>query len=87
MSKHDISADYDTLLRQSKMTAEDYFIRAISEIDKQFGDGYAESNPDLVIAFMRSSSNDFNYAMVKLAAQDIRDGMQYLADVISEAKE
>jgi len=40
-----IEADYDTLLRQATMTAHDYLLHAIADIDKVLGKGYAKDHP------------------------------------------
>lgn len=54
-----ITADFDTLLRQASMTAEDYMRSAKRSIDETFGDGYAAKNPALVAAFMQTAATDF----------------------------
>jgi hypothetical protein len=72
---HDIEADFDTLLRQALMTTDNYMREACERIDNLFGDGFAKNNTALVVAFMQVASADFNSAMLKLAAQDLRDGL------------
>ena len=71
----DITADADMLLRQASMTAHDYLWDAVDLIDKQFGDGFAKKNPALVAEMVRAQSADFNTAILKIAAQDVRDGL------------
>jgi hypothetical protein len=57
------------------MTAEDHLSKAVSSIDQQFGAGYAAKHPELVAARVTAASIDFNHAMLKLSAQDLRDGI------------
>jgi hypothetical protein len=80
----DITADWHTLLRQASMTSNEYLARAVEHIDDTFGDGYAKRNPALVAAFIRSSSDDFNTASIKLASQDIRDGLIELGRALEQ---
>jgi hypothetical protein len=42
-------------------------------IDAAFGTDYAFEHPELVAAFMRTAAHDFHTAMMKVAAQDIRN--------------
>jgi hypothetical protein len=49
-----IEADYDTLLRQATMTAHDYLLHAIADIDKVLGKGYAKDPPELIAAYMQT---------------------------------
>lgn len=77
---HDITAGFDGLVVQASETADTFMRAAVHNIDKAFGAGYARNNPALVIAAMRVASADFCHAMVKLAAQDIRDGLRDLAN-------
>jgi hypothetical protein len=78
----EIEAGFDTLVLQAGKTANSYMADAVEAIDERFGKGYAEKNPALVAAFMRAASADFGQAMLKLAAQDVRNGIQELANAI-----
>jgi len=40
-----ITADTHTLLEQAPMTAHDYMLKAISDIDELLGKGYAKQTP------------------------------------------
>jgi hypothetical protein len=82
----DILADWDTLLRQASMTADTYMGEAIDCIDKKFGDGFAEKNPDLVVGFMKVAASDFWGATLKLAAQDLRNGLLEVAEQLTRGK-
>ena len=61
----DITADADMLLKQASMTAHDYLWSAVDLIDKQFGDGFARKNPELVAQMIRAQSADFNTSIMK----------------------
>jgi hypothetical protein len=54
-----ITANAETLMRQASMTATEYMIEAVKEIDNLFGDGFAKKNPRLVGDFMKVASKDF----------------------------
>ena len=60
MKKHQIEADFHTLMNQAGATANQYMIDAKRAIDVQFGKGFAAKNPTLVAAFMSVAANDFN---------------------------
>ena len=76
---HDIEADFDTLVDQAGKAANTYMLDAIHFIDEQFGKGFAANNVPLLVAFMQTAAADFHHTLIKLAAQDIRDGIRDLA--------
>lgn len=80
---NEVSASFDTLLTQAGRTAAGYMADAVHAIDRRFGDGYAEKHPALLIAFMQVASADFNTALMKMAAQDIRSGLTELAAALA----
>jgi hypothetical protein len=80
----DITATYDQLLAQTERTSNTDLLDAVNSIDKLFGEGFAKKNPALVATFIQTSSADFHHAMLKLAAQDIRDGLRSLAEAIGD---
>jgi hypothetical protein len=49
----------ETLLRQAPMTAHDYMMHAISDIDELLGKGYAAKHPELIAAYMQTAAIDF----------------------------
>ncbi len=53
----------ENLMKQASMTANEYFYRAIDTIDKQFGQGYAKSHPELIVGFMITAAKDFHTSM------------------------
>jgi hypothetical protein len=51
MHSQEITADFDTLLRQSSMTSDTYMREAVENIDKMFGKGHAKAySSPLVVA-------------------------------------
>lgn len=58
----EITASFEELLKQASMTAEDYMRKAVTAIDQLMGDGYAEKNPSLIIAFMQIADNDYRHS-------------------------
>jgi hypothetical protein len=73
-----ITASYETLLRQAPMTAKEYMLAAVANINEQFGDGYARQHPELVAAFMQVCASDYNNSAVIIAIQEA-------AELISES--
>jgi hypothetical protein len=51
--------DAQDAMRQAAMAADFYMGRAVSEIDKRFGRGYAGVHPELVGAYMRTAAAHF----------------------------
>jgi hypothetical protein len=73
-----ITADFNTLMRQASMTADDYIGEAIHRIDRHLGDGYAASHPELIGSFIQTAAIDF-------ATSIIGQRIEYVADVIEGA--
>lgn len=66
-----IEGSAETLMRQASITSNDYFLKAIENIDNQFGEGYSKDNPELIGSFMVSSSNDYLAQAITSALQEI----------------
>lgn len=49
----------DDAMRQAMMTAHDYLLNAIVDIDRLLGEGYAARHPGLIAAYMRVACDDF----------------------------
>jgi hypothetical protein len=79
---NDISASFETLLRRAHMTAEDYLIYAISDIEKHLGEGAAEKYPQIVAAYMQTAAIDYTGAIL---AQQVRLGLDAIAGAIDNA--
>ncbi|MGF2653769.1 hypothetical protein ACQUWL_14655 [Serratia marcescens] len=48
----------ERLLEQAADTAGSWMWRAVEEIDRQFGKGYAKNHPELVAGFMQTAGID-----------------------------
>ncbi len=59
-----MSTSQENLVKQASMTADAYFYRAITTIDKQFGDGYAKNHPELIVGFMTTAASDFQSCLI-----------------------
>ncbi len=46
-------------MRQAPMTANEYMVKCVEDIDNMFGEGYAKKNPELLGQMVIASSNDF----------------------------
>jgi hypothetical protein len=68
-------------MRQAHMTAHDYLLHAISDIDSALGLGEARKHPELIAAYMQAAALDFGAAII---AQQIRAGLQDIADGITD---
>jgi len=66
-----ITAGNETLLRQAPMTAHDYMMKAISDIDELLGEGYAKKHPELIGAYMQTASIDYGASIVARAIEAV----------------
>jgi hypothetical protein len=60
----EITADLTTLLRQVSMTADEYMMHAITNIDDRLGQGYAKAHPELIGAFIQAAAIDMGTATI-----------------------
>lgn len=66
-----VTATTAELMKQASMTASDYMRQAISDIDEEFGEGYAKKHPELVSGMVQAAATDFATAIHLKALQDI----------------
>jgi len=66
-----ITADTETLFRQAPMTAHDYMMKAIDDIDELLDRGYAKQHPELIAAYMQTAAIDFGTAIIARAIESI----------------
>jgi hypothetical protein len=74
-----IDLDGDGIMRQAKMTAYDYILSGIADINKLFGEGTAQSHPEYVIAYAQIAALDGGSTIV---AQQLRAGLDAIAAAI-----
>jgi hypothetical protein len=72
----------ERLMEQAGMTAATYMRAGVDAIDREFGPGFAAANPALLAAFMAAAAGDYHTGAMKMAAQDIRDVLQAVADAV-----
>jgi len=65
-----IEIGYDDILRQSSMAVHDILLRAIDDIDKHLGAGYAKSHPELLAACIAAATSEFNNSAMIVAIQE-----------------
>ncbi len=80
-----IECDKATLFQQAMMTAQDFMSRAVRDIDKEFGLGYAKKNPALVAEYMRACGQDWSTAMRSAASDNLCARIEGLAIDLSAA--
>ncbi len=74
----------ETLMEQAPMTVAGYLRAAIREIDSQFGDGYAASNPALVGAFVQACADDYAATTAVAGRQIIASDIAEVADQLGQ---
>lgn len=62
-------SDTETLFRQAPMTAHDYLLHAVHDIDEMLGAGYARAHPELIAAYMHVAAIDFGTAIIARAIE------------------
>jgi hypothetical protein len=83
LSGNTITASNETLLRQAPMTAHDYLMHAIHDIDELLGKGYAKAHPELMGAYMQTAAMDLGAAVIARALDGVGEAIQ-AANVLYE---
>lgn len=63
------------LTEQAPMTVEKYMHDCIDMLDKRFGKGYAEKNPELLGALVQSCVSDFESGCLLSGLQEIAENI------------
>lgn len=71
-----ITAGTETLFRQAPMTAHDYMLKAIHDIDELLGKGYAKQHSELIAAYMQTAAIDFGAAIIARAIEGISGALE-----------
>ena len=83
-----IKASFDTLLEQASDAARTYLSNAKRAINEEFGEGFAENNPQLVGEFIRAAASDLNAAtnakVIGAALQEISASLESMAKAIKK---
>ena len=83
----DVTADADLLVGQAIKTADIYLSDAIVNINERLGDGYEEKHPELLGHFMMVCAMDFQSAIIRVLATEIRDPLNDIASAINSSRE
>lgn len=83
----EIEASYTTLFDQAKGTVSEYMSRAVTDLDNEFGEGYARKNPALVAAMVTAMGQDFTTAARSKAQQGMVEAVVNAITAITEAIE
>jgi hypothetical protein len=78
-----IMTDSTEMMRQAQMTAHDYLLGAVRDIDATLGQGVAAKHPELVAAYMQTASIDYGATIL---AQQVRAGLETIAEVINRLR-
>jgi hypothetical protein len=63
------------------------FSKAVNVIDEKFGNGYANSHPELLGAFLQAVSTEYNGTTIGACVQDLEKGLNNIAERIGCAAE
>lgn len=83
----DVTASAETLMYQAVSTSEVWLKKIVTILDDMFGTGYAEDHPTLVSGMLTAAALDQHAAYVKVAGQDVRDGLNSLGRAIEDLPE
>jgi hypothetical protein len=72
----EITLDGAGIMRQAHMTAHDFMLQAVSDIDEILGEGAARSCPELIAAYLNAAALDGGMTLI---AQQIRLGLKEIA--------
>ena len=78
---------YNEAMKQAGDTAAVYFKKAIRIIDKEFGDGYAKKNPNLVHSLVSAQAADFNSVCSNGATWEVAEKLQGISSALYEVSE
>jgi hypothetical protein len=81
-----IAASNETLFRQAPMTAHDYMLKAIGDIDELLGKGYAKQHPELIAAYMQTAAIDLSGSIIARAIEGVERALGQIADAAWESK-
>jgi hypothetical protein len=63
-------------MRQAPMTAHDYLLSAVHDIDEVLGKGYARAHPELMAAFIQTAALDFGAAVIARAIEGLAEPLR-----------
>ena len=66
------------------MTAHDYMLKAISDIDELLGKGYAKQHPELIAAYLQSAALDFGAAIIARAIETLSSAVENIDSALRD---
>jgi hypothetical protein len=66
-----IDGDFRELAAQAPVTASSYIAAAVSQIDGHLGEGYAKQHPELIAAYMQTTTLDLGMALIAGALEEL----------------
>lgn len=82
-----VDACLETIRVQAADAVEDYLARAVGCIDKQFGEGFAKKNPDLVAALVNASVAELNSSTQAKVYASALDGIATSLEKIADRRQ
>lgn len=82
-----IEACFETIRVQAADAVEDYLAMAVRSIDRQFGNGFAKSNPALVAALVNASVAEFNSSTQAKVYASALDGIATALERIADSRQ
>jgi hypothetical protein len=79
-----ITMSSSELLNDSVSTARRYFREAVEYIETQFGKGYAEKHPELIVGFMQTASQEFNTSIMAKCVQDLNESVDDISRTLAD---
>ncbi|MCJ1959901.1 hypothetical protein [Novosphingobium mangrovi (ex Hu et al. 2023)] len=68
-----ITASPETLMNQAGMTVEVYLNQALRLTARNFGDEFAENNPEFVSQLVMAMASDYGHSIVAAAISDLAE--------------
>lgn len=85
--ENQITASFDTLMRQAPATVELYWHEAIKVIDNSFSKGYAKQHPELLGTFLQTCARDLHTACLTGAIQQLAAAVGGIGEALDNLAE
>ena len=82
-----ITASPATLMRQAPDTAGLYLGKVVECVDREFGEGYAKKNPELVAKMIEACARDFETAIFRQGLDEFTETMGYISSRLGDVAE
>lgn len=82
-----VDASFEAIRVLAADAVEDYLTRAVRCIDKQFGEGFAQKNPDLVAALVNASVTENTSSTQAKVYASALDGIATALERIADSRQ